>query len=128
VDKERYRITKELCEAHLGLIDAKADHLRHERAMWHIYLFYIEQGKEVYVKGDKHAALEKGESIPQSFFENEQFITREKLVELRDKDEIGVCFYEALLDCLDSGDAVLHDETTDEFRVISKTSPTSFLM
>ncbi len=119
---KQYRITEEMCEVEVKLLNAKIDHLQAKRALWFIYDSFLNQGKEVYVKGNnnKYAVLEKDESIPRSFFENEQFISRESLVELRDKEEIRACFYDELIRCYDEGDAVLHDATTDEFRVISK--------
>jgi hypothetical protein len=67
--------------------------------------------------------LDKGQSLPVDFFANERFITRPELEKMRFEEEVSLCFYDALLEELDSGSAVLYDDETTEFRVISKDRP-----
>lgn len=127
MNPDKYKISLDLCEAHLNLIEANIEAHKAEKAMWMLYKAFLERGKEVYVKGNKFAFLDKGDAIPSSLFENEKFISKEKLIELKEQDEIGVLFYETLISLYEGGDAIMHDHTTNEFRVISNSAP-AFMM
>ncbi len=122
MNKSKYKVTKELCEAHLDSIESQIKVLQCDRALWLLYLYSLGHDKEVYVKGSKYAILDEGQPLPSDFLVG-RFITQLELEEMRFEKETGMLFYDILLEELDNGSAVLYDDATKEFCVISNDRP-----